>query len=135
MFMVRKAVIENTELTLKILRHFARDGVPYPSNLNPRDLHAVFRDQKPADIDYSVICAIEVGLLNGKIQDVSTMAGREIMISFMDGLSQRGGEYVRHSASHYERAIGKIREAGIEVTTEILSACVKQMGLKTLNLA
>ena len=133
--MARKAVIENTELTLNILRHFARDDVPYPSNPTPRDLHAVFRDQKPADIDYSVICAIEAELLDGEIRPVSLLAAREIMIPYMDGLSQKGGEYVRHSASHYERAVSKIRENGIEVSTDILSACVKQLVLKTLNLA
>lgn len=127
-------MIENPELTLNLLRHFARDDVPYPSNLEPADLYAAFPDQNPADIDYSVICAIQSGLLDGDILDASTFDGRNIFISHMDGLSQAGGEYVRHAASQYERAINEIQKTGIEVSTDILSAYVKKLVFGALGL-
>lgn len=125
-------MIENTELTLNILRHFARDDVPYPSNLQTSDLHAAFPEQGQADIDYSVICSIQSGLLDGGTLDESTLDGREIIISHMDGLSQKGGEYVRNAASQYEKAVNEIQKTGIKVSTEILVAFVKKLAFEAL---
>ena len=119
-------MIEKPELTLNILQHFARDDVPYPSNLDPTDLHAAFSDQKPADIDYSIICAIQAGLLDGNISDASTMEGRNIVISSMDGLSQQGGEYVRNAEKHYGKAVKILHDIGQNVTTSSVSEMVNR---------
>ncbi len=127
-------MIENTELTLNILRHFARDDVPYPSNLCPSDLYAAFPNHDQANIDYSVICSIQAGLLDGGTLDASTLEGRSIIISYMDGLSQEGGEYVRNAASQYEKAVNEIQKTGIKVSTEILVACVKKLAFEALGI-
>ena len=127
-------MIENTKLTLDLLRHFARDDVSYPSNLKITHLYAAFPDQDQADIDYSVICAIQSGLLDGNILDASSPGNRKLIISYMDGLSQTGGEYVRHAESNYERAVSEIQKKGIEVSTDILSAYVRKLVFAALGL-
>ena len=60
-------MIENPELALSLLHHFARTDMPYPSNLKPADLYVAFPNQDPADIDYSFICAIQSRLLDSDI--------------------------------------------------------------------
>ena len=120
-------MIENPELTLKILRHFARDDVPFPSNLADEDLYQVFPKEKPENIKYSLYCAIKTGLLKGSVIDTSTFDGDDYMISRIFGLSPKGGDYVRNAERHFEKALDLIRKKGEAVTTSLLVQVVNQL--------
>ena len=52
----------------------------------------------------------------------------------MDGLSQAEGEYMRHAASQYEKAVNEIQKTGIDVSTDILSAYVNKLVWGALGL-
>lgn len=126
-------MIEKPDLTLNILRYFAREDVDYPSNLADSDLYQVFPEEDPASIKYSLLCAIRNGLLDGNVIDTSTSEGQDYMIAPISGLSPQGGEYVRNAERHYGKAVDLIRSKGEAVTTSLLISVLGQLVMKVFN--
>ena len=130
-------MLEDPKLTLKILKYFARDDIGFPSNKGVDDLvkeipEATTREQ----IVYHVICAEENGLLKAYIHDDSVMGrgGRRYGISYMDGLTARGGEYVRASEGRFwDEAWNYLHKQGSQVTTQTLLLTAKQLFLKSID--
>ncbi len=121
------AMIEKPDLTLEILRYFAKDEVPYPANLQVSDIYAAFPGKDQCDVDYSIICAIQTGLLVGDYQEIKAFEGSSLVIGFLSGLSPSGGEYVRHAGNHYGKAISYLRKTNQAITTAAISSTVTRM--------
>ena len=113
-------MIEKPDLTLEILRYFAKDEIPYPANLRASDIYAEFPDTNQRDVDYSIICSIQNGLLVGNYQEIERLDGSSLTIGFLSGLSQSGGEYVRHADKYYGKAVKYLKNAQETVTTETI---------------
>lgn len=92
-------MIEDPELTLKILTYFADDAVGFPANTDVQDLTGVFPDVPVDRLTYHVICAIDCGLLRGEYSQARVMEGAYYTVGFIDGLTQEGGEYVRATSN------------------------------------
>lgn len=122
-------MIEKPDLTLEILRYFAKDEVPYPANLQVSDVYAEFPDKDQRDVAYSIICAIQTELLVGDYKEIKAFEGSSLVIGFLSGLSQRGGEYVRNATAnnHYDKAISCLKKANQAITTAAISNTVTRM--------
>ena len=122
-------MIEDPKLTLKILQYFARDEIDFPSNKTFADLAKEFPEETEGKIFYHVVCAEMTGLLIAKLVDDSVMGpkGRGYLVSYMDGLTPEGGNYVRAAESNgvWDMAGGRIAKAGCSITTELMKAGMK----------
>ena len=88
---IEEPMIENVELTLKILKQFA-DEQEYPTRLTVESLYQQFPDEDQGEIDYSVICAIRTGLLDGNVSFTRNLSGPQIYrFGRLTGLSPQGG--------------------------------------------
>lgn len=115
-------MIENVDLTLKILEHFARDDVGYPANLTVEHLKKEFPDEGWDRITYHVRCAEECGLLEAQINEKHTFDGAIVNVGYISGLTASGGEYVRNARSKFrDEAKNEIIKSGLEVTTSLLA--------------
>ena len=115
-------VIEEPNLTCEILEYFASDEVSYPANKTIEDLRSFFPGRSAACLSYHVLCAEEVGLLHAAITKKSSYGGVSLTIGYIDGLSPKGGDYVKQSKTKFwGQAVEKIRETGATVTTQLLS--------------
>ena len=122
------SMIENTDLTLRILQHFAMEDVPFPANLSIEDLKNAFPNDNANSIEYSVICAFQSGLLSGhEPKAVHTFDGTMYTFGWFDGLTASGGEYVRNAATHYDKAVNAIKDVGLEITTSTIKDALKVM--------
>ena len=95
----------------------------------------MFPDDDPSEIEYSIICLIQAGLLDvGVFEKKTTLAGRtDYIIGSLAGLTQSGGEYVRHSAKYYGKAVKILQNLGDEITTQSVKDTVRyllQMGIE-----
>ena len=125
---VEEPMIENPELTLKILRHIARDDVAFPANLTLEDIQAQFPGEDGDAIAYSVVCAFDAGfLMGGEYRRIRTGMQAHYRIANIDGLSRAGGEYVRAAATHYQEAVAAVRKMGWDVTTDAVSRMLRTL--------
>ena len=125
-------MIEDPELSMRILRFFADDDIPYPSNLDFADLAVAFEDVGQPRLAYHVKCCMDAGLLDGDCHTVMT-SHAEILVGWMHGLSVSGGNYVRYADSRlWKRALDRFRDSGVPVTTQALAAVLPQMVLEAL---
>ncbi|MCY4358130.1 MAG: hypothetical protein OXD01_11505 [Gammaproteobacteria bacterium] len=126
-------MIENVELTLGILRHFA-DENDYPTKLTINSLYEQFSDKEEKEIVYSVYCATETGLLDGTVSFAEPLSGPQTCcVGSLRGLSPAGGEYVRAAENHFGAAMERIRQAGEQVTTSALLQVTKTLVTKSLG--
>lgn len=116
------AMIEDVELTLKILEHFAQDSVGFPANVTYEDLCGLFPDESHEKISYHLLCAAENDLLKVAYQETNNAWGYTCKFtSGIAGLTAKGGEYVHHARSHFwDKALKSLREQKVEVTTAVL---------------
>lgn len=130
-------MLEDPQLTLKILKYFARDDIGFPSNKTVDDLVKEIPGEAGREqIVYHVICAEENGLLRANIRDDSVLGkdGRRCEISYMDGLTAKGGEYVRASEGcFWNEAWNYLQKQGSQITTQTLLLTLKQLFLKSIN--
>lgn len=125
-------MIEDPELSLRILRFFARDDIPYPSNLDFADLAATFESVSRPRLAYHVKCCMDAGLLDGDCHTLMT-SHAEILVGWMHGLSVAGGDYVRYADSKFwQRALDRFRNSGVPVTTRALATLLPKMVLEAL---
>lgn len=111
-------MIEDPDLTLKILKHFARDDVGYPAHVSPNDLVKEFPGESRSRINYHVMCAIDCEFLRGKYDRVAAARGVAYTFGFIDGLTKAGGDYVRNSETRlWDEAKKTIIEKGLAITT------------------
>ena len=119
-------MIENTDLTLRILQHFAREDVPFPAQLQIHNLKTTFPNDNGNSIEYSVICAFQSGLLSGhEPKAIHSHSGTTYIFGWIDGLTASGGEYVRNAATHYGKAVELIKGMGLEITTSSIKDALK----------
>ena len=133
-FTFTEPMIENPELTLKILRFFAQPDVPFPANFFAQDVFDKFPDEAQDEITYHVRCAKRAGLLEADMAEQTGISGMMLQIGCVYGLTHEGGEYVRCAANHLEAAVKKLKEAGEEVTTGALVTVVKALMLASIGL-
>ena len=129
-------MIENPELTRKILEYFASDEIRFPANKTLDDLKSEFSDEELDVLAYHVSCAHEEGLLEVGLTKTSTLSdGELITVGWITGLTQPGGEYVRHSQTKFwNQAKNVIQETGQKVTTTALRDVLFMLTRKALGL-
>lgn len=114
-------MIEDPNFTRDILEFFARDEISFPANIQVEDLQREFPDKDLPVIEYHVMCALDSELLMGDYSETRTFDGVIVMIGYINGLTPRGGDYVRDSRTEFwERAWKRIRDSGLAVTTDRL---------------
>ena len=117
-------MIENPEFTRQILEYFASSDVGFPANVQVQDLAERFQDKISPDVNdleyvsHHVICACQNDLLTAAWKRQEMLDGVVHTVGYIDGLTAKGGDYVRNSKSKYwQKAIDRIRDAGLTVTT------------------
>ena len=129
-------MIEDPEFTRQILEYFASDDVDFPANKTVEDdlVKAFGGYPNISKIEYHVMCAYENELLIGDYQEVRSFEGVTYNFGFINGLTAKGGDYVRDSRSKYwNEAWEKIKETGLEVTTKRLLEFLPVLILKALS--
>lgn len=125
-------MLEDTELTLEILRHFAKDEVPFPADLTESDIYDLFPDKDRGQVAYSLLCAKQAGLLMCSVSKSEPLSGpvRYAFVS-IEGLTQQGGEYVRFAEdqTRVNGLIKSIKQKGWSVTTSLLIEALKSLAL------
>ena len=111
-------MIEDPQLTLKILEYFAREDVGWPANKTFQDVSKMFPEESGERIQYHIICAIEGGLLKGTYRRTSTFQGVHYSVGTLDGLTKVGGDYVRKADSPlWNQAKDLLANKGLALTT------------------
>ena len=125
------AMIEDVELTRKILEHFAQDEVGFPANLSYEDICSAFGDTDQQTIAFHLWCACDAGLLEGSCNEKELMDGWQVTFGWFLGLNIRGSNYVHDSrGSLWAKAVKRLKEHKATVTTaaivEILPVLLKE---------
>ena len=110
-------MIEDPKLTRDILEYFAQEEVGFPANVMvQRELADAFPDHELPILQYHVVCAFESDLLMGYFERQlgrGSIDGARISIGSIDGLTAKGGNYVRDSRTKFwGKAADKIKETG-----------------------
>ena len=129
-------MIEDPDLSLRILQHFADDSVPYPSNFDFRtDLVPAFNDVAPETLAYHVHCCIRGGLLDGDTSIAAGFGNAEIVVGWMHGLTVAGGNYVRQAEAlgFWQRALDRLSAAGVRPTTTALAQVLARLTSEALT--
>lgn len=122
------SMIENPDLTRRILEYFAREDVTFPANATIETLLVEFPDADRATLSYHILCCVKNDLLFGQAKVIEGNSGTEIFTGWLSGLTPKGGEYVRDSRSVYwKQAWKKIEDAGMTVTTDKLIECMSSI--------
>lgn len=121
-------MIEDPQITVRILKHFA-DNLEFPAHARVesllKDIHPKI-DEKT--LKYHLYVCIENELLVGKYRIVTAFEGSDISIGVLEGLTPKGGDYVRDSDSHlWERARQSLIDQGIAVTTSRLVELIARL--------
>jgi len=129
-------VIEDPDLSLRILTHFAQPDVPYPSNLDFVDqLVPAFADVSPATLAYHVKCCMDAGLLDGDCRVETSFNHAEIVVGWMHGLTVTGGDYVRQATApgFWQKALDRVRAVGVRPTTAVLVQVLARITAEALG--
>ena len=130
------AMIEDPDLTRRILEHFAQDSVGYPANVSYEDLCGVFNNEGPEKIAYHLLCAAQNDLLNVPHKETHTFGGNILTFDYISGLTAKGGEYVRHTQSGlWQKALKLISDNKIKATTDILVEFLPVLVKETLGIS
>lgn len=113
-------MIEDPKLTLDILKYFASDHIGFPAHVKVETLLDHY-PQGTDTIEYHLMCAIDNELLIGKYRIITAFEGSAIKVGILQGLTPKGGDYVRDSDSNlWEKARQSLIDQGIAVTTSRL---------------
>ena len=127
-------MIENPKFTLEILKYFAREDIRFPANVSVEDLQNVFPQKKRDEIIYHLVCCHKNDLLILNLIHVQQHDGVQYIIDLIDGLSPRGGEYLRNSRSKYwDKACSELSRLGIALTTENIIPCLTEVVRKAMQ--
>lgn len=114
-------MIEDPKLTLDILKYFADDNVGFPAHVDSNDLLDSYPQINKETLDYHLMCAIDNELLVGEYKIVTAFERSSLQIGILEGLTPKGGDYVRDSDSNlWEKARQSLTDKGIAVTTSRL---------------
>ena len=121
-------MIEDPDLTRRILEYFAWDDVGFPADKTVQDLVDMFPEADEPCLVYHVMCASQQDLLLATWSKAETLDGITYTIGFISGLSAKGGNCVRDARSKFwQKAIDKIKDAGLEVTTDRLCGLIPNL--------
>lgn len=123
-------MIENPELTLRILRYIAQDDVPFPANLTYEKLLEEFPDEKPGAVACSVILAYKANLLMGSgvhRTDYKSKAEAQFRIGLIDGLSPEGTFYVGNAKTQFDKACELAKHMGWDLTSVAISQAMTHL--------
>ena len=121
-------MIEDPDLTRRILEYFAGADVGFPADKTVQDLVDIFPEADKPCLDYHVMCASQQDLLEATWSKTETLDGITYTISFISGLTAKGGNYVRDARSKFwQKAIDQIKDAGLEVTTDRLCGLIPNL--------
>lgn len=114
-------MIEDPNLSLRILRYFAQDGITYPANLTLDQIQPEFEDIEEDVLLYHLWICTEAGLLSGDIKHIKSFGTTRLMVMVLYGLTRIGGEYVRNAETGFwDQALEELRNQGIAITTSNL---------------
>ena len=114
-------MIEDPKLTLNILKYFASDDIGFPAHVKADDLLDHCHQVSKETLYYHLMCAIDNKLLIGKYSIITAFEGSAIRVGILEGLTPKGGDYVRDSdSSLWEKARQSLIDKGIAVTTSRL---------------
>ncbi len=127
-------MIEDVELTRKILEYFAQEDIGFPANVTLEELCGIFNDRNEDEISYHLVCAEESGLLTADYTVTKTFDGHILTFGYISGLTAQGGDYVRYSQSHWGQALQVLREKKVAVTREILTELLPALAKQVLGI-
>ena len=127
-------MIEDPKLTRGILEFFASDSIGFPANVMvQRELAEAYPHHDLSILKYHVICAFNNDLLMGSVDRQEMIDGVLVNIGYIDGLTAKGGDYVRDSKTEFwGKAWEKIADAGLSVTTDRLLEMITLLSSKAL---
>ncbi len=129
------SMIEDPNLTRKILEHFAQDDVGFPANITLEGLCNVFGDIEPDKVAYHLLCAAENHLLLVDYNKTDTLGGKShFTFGPISGLTPEESEYVHYSRTTlWDTAMHKVKESGVAVTTAILVDFLPKLAMQVLG--
>ena len=114
-------MIEDPNLTRKILEYFAQDNIPYPANATYNELCSIFKEENPERISYHLVCAKQNGLLTVSYTEKEMLDGVLLTFNYISGLTAKGSDYVRYSrTSLWNEAAQYVKKKGLAFTTQVL---------------
>ena len=128
-------MLEDPKITRDILEYFARDDVGFPANVMiQRELADAFPQHDLSVLRHHVFCAFKSDLLMVASHDVQDRHdGVDIRFGHIIGLTAKGGNYVRDARTTFlDKAAAKIREAGLNATTDRLMEVIADLTAKAL---
>ncbi len=123
-----ESMIEDYELSLELLRYFARPDVNFPSNKTIDHLKMVFPDRPEDQLVYHLKHCIDLRLLDGKYLEIPGYGDRQIIFQKLTGLSVKGDQYVQYSnAPIWGQIVDRAAESGHPISTELLVDTMNEM--------
>ena len=123
-------MIENVDLTRRILEYIGGPETPFPLNLHPDDIVNRFPDEDRDQVLYSLHCAAEARLLDGaKVQGEHRLlktGERLFFLGMIYGLTPEGRDYVAGTERHWSTVISNLKESGKRVTTMVLKPLISR---------
>ena len=135
---VRLPMTENPKLTLEVLRYLAHDDVPFPANIELKDLEARFSDESKDALVCSIVRAYDAGLLVGDGYKLNSMRSfaTNYTISVIYGLSSDGESYyVQATDERFERACAMVKELGQDIDTINIRAAMDTLMMNDMDAA
>ena len=111
-------LIEDPDLTLRILRHLAPYDSRKPAETTVLELHAAFPENDIPELTHHVVCAAECGLLHAHISRLTAFDWVSIDVTSINCLTARGKDFADDAKTQARHtAIDKLNRAGLRVTT------------------
>ena len=125
-------MIVDPELTKGVLSLLA-DDPHWPSRLKLGDVQKAFPERSRQEITFHLKCCNEEGLLDATIERTKTFEGVAYRVGNIDGLTQKGSEFVLAARNPriWASAIGKCKDmvghVSLSLLVEAASSSAKQM--------
>lgn len=123
-------MIENVDLTKKILEYIGGPETPFPLNLHPNDIVNRFPEEDEDQVLFSLHCAAEARLLDGaNVQGEHRLlktGERQFFLGTIYGLTSEGRDYVAGAERHWSTVISNLKESGKKVTTMVLKPLISR---------
>lgn len=128
-------MLEDPNVSLRILRYFAQDDVPYPANAEFDDVAAELSDIDKPTLAYHLKVCIDADLLDGNCVLTETFGGSELLFGWLHGLTSAGSDLVRYAARRrrWRKALRLARRSG-SLTTQVVARVAADLVAHKLGL-
>lgn len=128
-------MLEDPNVSLRILCYFAQDDVPYPANADFDDIAAELSDIDKPTLAYHLKMCIDAELLDGNCVQTETFGGSELLFGWLHGLTSAGSDLVRYAAKRrrWRKVLRLARKSG-SVTTQVVARVAADLVAHKLGL-